>query len=139
MKYSFLATLLLIGSLAQATTCFFKSPSVHPELPATLCMNEIGMYDNGDFKWVGVYGGNMDGAYLLTEYQNRATAQLEISNIGGDVCNTQEIQRISIDLNKDYLKKIRISQLKISMEIETTRDSCHLMPQVEVVDYKLIK
>lgn len=141
MKFSFLTIFLFVGSLAQATTCFFKSPEIHPELPTTLCLEEISARNDSSREWVQISGGNMEGSYdLWSHYNGDVVAEMVYEKIGGDlICGEEEIRRISIDLPRDFQKSISASLLKVSMQTEYTRDNCHSMPDVEKIEYKRIK
>lgn len=143
MKKLFLAiTLLSTAAFAKNTaeTCFTSTKIADAEIPAQLCMKDIGLYNNGDTEWVTVYGGNMAGSYEITSsYDGKPQASLILEQYEEGPCAYSRTTKIILKLNKNFSSELSADTIQVAVEKETYRDSCHSYPEAEEVLFQKIK
>lgn len=121
-------------------TCFSSTNSANTEVPAVLCMKDIGLYNNGDTEWITVFGGNMNGSYEIEKsFDGKPQAALVLKKIDQGPCAYSRITKIILKLNDNFSNELSANTIKVSVETETLRDSCHSVPEVEEVQFKKIK
>lgn len=143
MKKLFLAlSLLSTAAFAKTTaeTCFSSTKMADSEIPAQLCMKDIGLYNNGDMEWITVYGGNMAGSYEITSsYDGKPQASLVLEQYEEGPCAYARTTRIILKLNKNFSSELSADTIQVAVEKETLRDSCHSYPESEEILFQKIK
>lgn len=143
MKNLFLAlSILSTAAFAKATTeiCFSSTKMTDTEIPAQLCMKDIGLYNNGDAEWITVYGGNMAGSYEITSsYDGKPQATLVLEQYEEGPCAYSRTTKIILKLNKNFSTELNADTIQVAVEKETYRDSCHSHPDAEEVLFQKIK
>ena len=138
LAISLLSTLVLAKTAGE--TCYSSTKPSDKELPAILCMSDIGLYNNGDMEWITVYGGNMAGNYLISSsYDGKPQASLILAQVEEGPCSYSRSTKIILKLNTDFTSKLSADSIQVAVEKETLRDSCHSFPETEEVTFLKIK
>jgi hypothetical protein len=121
-------------------TCFKSLNSADTEVPKMLCMNDLGLYNNGDLEWITVYGGNMAGNYEIGKsFDGSSQTSLEIEKFEAGPCAYSRSLKIILKLNDQFSDQLNANTIKVSVEKETLRDSCHSFPETEEILFQKIK
>lgn len=141
MKTTLLALIFTLSAqsvFAEGLTCFNTSKSNIANVPSQLCLSDLGVYNNGDKEWIGVFGGNMAGEYELRAGVNgQQSAILTLKTIDEGTCEYYEKTSIVIKLNADYLSTLNAKTIQVSVEKESMNDSCHSYLEVEEIPFQI--
>ncbi len=138
ISFVFLSTFCYATTSGQV--CFSSTKPSDKEVPAILCMSDLGLYNNGDMEWITVYGGNMAGNYLISSsYDGKPQASMILALVEEGPCSYSRSTKIILKLNNDFSSKLSTDSIQVTIEKETYHDSCHSYPENEEITFLKIK
>ncbi|MBC7742260.1 MAG: hypothetical protein H7061_08685 [Bdellovibrionaceae bacterium] len=140
MKSFAIILILAVSSISfAATKCYKNSAAKAAGLPALLCIENIGFYNDSDKGWLQVKGKNTTGIYETEFTRDETIGRLVIQNEPGDYCQSARMVTIVLKITgRDYYSR-NFDRLKISINTEISYDSCHSTPDVQEYSYKQVK
>ncbi|MBC7429530.1 MAG: hypothetical protein H7336_13010 [Bacteriovorax sp.] len=140
---SLIAALFAIPVLAFGSTCYQATTPVYGEVPARLCLDKI-VASNSSNELIVVSYDRFPSILTITETSRHNedrvnfTAEAVIADVWESGCGDGFKATLKVKSEMTY-GEISEKYLDLSVETETTNDTCHSQPQTEVIKYEIVK
>lgn len=138
---SLFALIFLAPALSFGNTCFVAASNVPHEVPKHLCLEKLVESDNDEL--LAINGNAYFPAILkITETSRHNeerlnfTATAELYNVWNSGCGDGLVATLKVKGQIAY-GQIHTDDLKVTVDIESTNDTCHSTPSLETVLYPL--
>lgn len=135
-----LIALFAMATTAQAQTCFRADQATPESIPAELCLDSASYERENTILKMVVEGGNLAGAYSLTDRKSEGfQANKILFQKGEGSCEEREIAYLELASPFTADEAIEPSALAVTLVLSTTNDSCHVKPDFQFFTYSLVK
>ena len=143
MKFA-IALLIAMPLIANAGSCYKATTSVYGDIPAVMCLDSIQTTATENVLFVNSPDRSFPAILDITktsrhnEDRLNFTAEVVLADVWNSGCGDGFKATLKVESEMTY-GLIYADYLNVSIETESTNDTCHSQPQTEVIKYELVK